>query len=92
MVNINRIREKRCRLYRDDQFIGIISSYLSLTDVFLQILQEKATGYNIRWKKYRFDILANGSCPQLPRDWYDPLKFARQIIELRKARNETALL
>lgn len=73
MVKINKFTETKCFLHNDEQFIGEINSYLELTDVRIQIMEQKLEGYYIYWhaQKRVIPIDSRGNLCEWPKGFYD---------------------
>lgn len=83
-IQIREFKETECELYGPNGFIGTITSYLSLTDVRIQIkklnLKVGLTDYYFKWKNMTIRIGNNGNLECWPVDFFDI--HDRQLDEL----------
>jgi len=80
MVKINEIKEHESILCLDGEEIGIITSFLQLNDIRLQIKRNKLSGYYIKWNIFKLSIDEYGHVSDWPLGFYDT--FDKQIEEL----------
>ncbi len=71
MIKINTIPETTCELFLDGDLIGTIDSCLSLYDVRVQIMKEKAVGYYIEWQDMILYIDEDGKLDEWPKGFFD---------------------
>jgi|AntAceMinimDraft_18_1070375.scaffolds.fasta_scaffold489129_1 predicted ATPase len=71
MIKINTIPETTCELFLDGKLIGTIDNSLSLYDVRVQIMKEKAVGYYIKWQDKILYINENGKLDEWPKGFFD---------------------
>jgi len=86
MIHINEIKETTCDLWINDMgcttYIGKITSYLSLTDVRIQVKDEfigkplQFSGYYVTWKdaqdfSYTINICTDGRIEFWPLGFFD---------------------
>ena len=80
-IVVRRIREPKCKLYdTHGNLVGVIRSFLMLNDVRIQIMEEQASGYYIRFKDHCILIDERGSLSCWPKGFYE--RYENQLLTL----------
>jgi len=74
MIQINKIKPFRCKIFDPDgKFLGNVNEY-EFNDILIQIKEASISGYFCKYKNQKIDLLPSGRIEFQPRGFFDLLE------------------